>query len=663
MSIQFGVWNFDGHPVQPALLAEIAKHCSAYAADAEEFLTQGEVAFGYRPFHTTRESRIEDRPHQTGMGNIITLDGRLDNRNELIESLQFQGETAEITDLALVAAAYDRWETGAFVKLDGDWATAIWDPARKTLVLANDFLGSRHLYYSMDDHRIHWSTVLDPLVRITCQRLALNFDWIAGYLTYFPEPNLTPYGGIKAVPPGTLVSVREGVATVRSHWSFDATKTIRHRSDGEYEEHFRAVFSQAVRRRLRTDSPVLAELSGGMDSSSIVCMADALMATEPGGTPRIDTVSYYDDDEPNWDERPFFELVERKRQKTGTHIRITPEDSLYLGCDDSRLPLFPAYTDPFSKPAKAFSELLAVQGHRVLLSGFGGDEVAGGVPTPIPELADLFASGRVVHLARQLKVWALARRKPFLHLFWEVSKQFLPDGRAAFRESMGNADWLNADFMRSHGLACHGSHRRLSLFGAKPSFQGSFLMLGGLQRQLAFAPLPTTANYEKRYPFLDRALLEFLFAIPPEQLVRPRQRRSLMRRALTQIVPSEILGRNRKAFVVRGPMCAIAAKWPQISQILDDLRCAEHRIVDPQLFAKALQRARDGQEVPLVFLLRTLTIESWLRQLERFDFGVRFPISECSPCPSGADRNARSGPKSNVPTHDRFSVQPTSLLS
>jgi len=81
-----------------------------------------------------------------------------------------------------------------------------------------------------------------------------------------------------------------------------------------------------------------------------------------------------------------------------------------------------------------------------------------------------------------------------------------------------------------------------------------------LRRQLACSALPTRPAYELRYPFLDRELLEFLFAIPREQLVRPGQRRSLMRRALTGVVPPEISNRKRKAYVVRGPMAAVSSE-------------------------------------------------------------------------------------------------------
>src|SRR5207245_4201132 len=108
-----------------------------------------------------------------------------------------------------------------------------------------------------------------------------------------------PYVGIHSVPPSSSVLLRPGKHTIRKYWDFDPGKRIRYRTDGEYEEHFRAVFAEAVRRRLRSDSPILAELSGGMDSSSVVCMADTIIARGDTETLLLDTIPYFDDSEPN----------------------------------------------------------------------------------------------------------------------------------------------------------------------------------------------------------------------------------------------------------------------------------------------------------------------------------------------------------------------------
>ena len=156
------------------------------------------------------------------------------------------------------------------------------------------------------------------------------------------------------------------------------------------------------------------------------------------------------------------------------------------------------------------------------------------------------------------------------------------------------------------------------MFGPLPSFQGNVRTLDVLRRQLACDPLPLDPQREKRYPYLDRDLLEFMYAIPREQLVRPGQRRSLMRRALIGTVPDGLLNRKRKAFVSRRPLVAIATEWTSIVQMSKHMTTSFFAIVDPEDFIEALQKARRGQVVPLVPFLRTLTIEPWLAHVMKW---------------------------------------------
>jgi asparagine synthase (glutamine-hydrolysing) len=138
-----------------------------------------------------------------------------------------------------------------------------------------------------------------------------------------------------------------------------------------------------------------------------------------------------------------------------------------------------------------------------------------------------------------------------------------------------------------------------------------------VQRQLACSALPSEPPYEKRYPYLDRSLLEFLFAIPPEQLVRPGQRRSLMRRALSGFVPDEVLNRKRKAFATRGPLATLATEWTTLLQRSQPTATASLGIIDQEALSQVLQSAGSGQEIPVSLLARTLALEWWLRELQQ----------------------------------------------
>ena len=613
MSVQFGKCNFDGAPVDAGDLDKIRPLLAPYGPDGEGCICRDNLAVLFLAFHTTKESRREVQPHVSQSGALLTWDGRLDNREELIRLLG-GGVSITSTDLEIVAAAYEHWGTDSLAKLIGDWALSIWDVKNQCLILAKDFMGTRQLFYSVEKDRVSWCTILDPLVLLAGHSFELHKEYIAGWLAGFPATELTPYVGIHSVPPSSFVRLETGKRTIVRYWDFDPGKRVRYATDAEYEENFREVFSSSVRCRLCSDTPVLAELSGGMDSSSIVCMADDLMFQRgmAVGTPRIDTVSYYDDSEPNCDDRAYFTVVETKRGRTGCHIRVSAQNSLSLPFATASFMAVPGIAGD-SEGTAQLAASVSSQGNRVILSGFGGDEVLGGVPTPVPELADLLARCHIGMLAHQLKVWALSKRKPWFHLLFEAVREFLPQSLATLPQTNQPAPWLRSEFAHRYRSALVPDRSRTKIFGPLTSFQAHLKVLDILRRQVACAAPEPAALCEKRYPYLDRDLVEFLFATPSSQLLRPGQRRSLMRRAMAGIVPDELLHRRRKAFVIRGPMAYIANHWPKVLEFSQHMATSSLEIIDESVFLSALQRVRQGQQVAIVPVLRTLAIEQWLR--------------------------------------------------
>ena len=619
MSIQFGKWSFSGKAICPGDFERVRPLLAPYGPDGEGLFCKDSIGILYRALYTTKESRDEVQPYVSKSGFVICWDGRLDNRDDLVGQL---GDAVSIgcTDLSIAAAAFDQWGANSFAKLIGDWALSVWNPRDQILLLAKDFVGTRPLYYAVDGETVFWCTTLDPLVQLAGRPLRLQGEYIAGWMTLFPAPQLTPFVGIQSVPPGSFVRLSKTAQTITKFWDLGSRRPIRYRSDHEYEAHFRSVFAESVRRRLRSDAPVLAELSGGMDSSSIVCMADDLIAQGLADTPRLDTVSYYDDSEPNWDERPYFTRVEQKRSRTGTHINIASDQSLSFDVEIARFPALPGSGGRPTQVARQFADCLESGQSRVVLSGIGGDEVTGGVPTPIVELQDLLARAQLGQLARHLKAWALEKRTPWLHLLLESVGGLTPFAQARRPRHRKPAAWLQSSFVTLYRSALQGYESPLKLFGPLPSSQQNAAVLEALRRQLGCSPLPCAPAYEKRYPYLDRDLLEFLFAIPREQLLRPGQRRSLMRRALAGIVPPEVLNRRRKAYAGRTTVRALLNDPLKLREFSQNMLAESFGIVDSEAFLKALQRARNGHAIPTVTVMRTLSVELWLRRLR--DRGV-----------------------------------------
>lgn len=611
MSVQGGSWIFDSRGREIAIMDGLRSELASYGPDGGDSFRDDEIEILFRGFHETQFPPVERQPFCLTTGQVLTWDGRLDNREDLARELSGSARSFD-SDLAIVAASVGRWGPACLPKLVGDWALSLWDPGEHELLLAKDFLGTRSLFYSVGTNRVQWSSILDPLVLSAGNPFSLNREYLAGWFGTFPAANLTPYVGIYAVPPGSVVRVRKQRVRIEEFWQF-RERHIRYRCDSDYEEHFRQLFEQSVRRRLRSPAPVLAELSGGMDSSSIVCVADRVLMWHGDLTPRLDTISYYSPGEPNWDELPYVAKVEELRGHEGIHLQLEPADVFPDEGPSSYFMATPGSLQPVGKRDFEFRQILRNAGYRVVLSGIGGDEVLGGVPTPTPLFADLVLSGRWRSLAHTLFAWAVALRTPLISLLRQTLAAFFPPRFVA--RGTGTLAWLSPRFQKEHKDALRGYARRWKFFGARPSFQDNLQTLEALRRQLASYPLPAEPAYRKLYPYLDRDLLEFLFAIPPDQLLRPGQRRSLMRRALKGIVPEELLHRKRKGFVIRGPLKAIASEQARLSAIAEEMLSSALGITDSASLIETLRDVGSGGTVALPSIVRVFAIEHWLRNV------------------------------------------------
>ncbi|MGB8064993.1 MAG: asparagine synthase-related protein [Candidatus Sulfotelmatobacter sp.] len=615
MSVQAGIWNFDGRPVDRELLADISESLKHLGPDGESCHVDGSVALLYRPFHTTGESRREKQPYISHRGSVLTWDGRLDNRDELIRELGSELE-ADPTDVAIVAAAFDHWESDCFRRIVGDWAVSIWKPDQHELLFGADYMAIRHIFYYLKKDRILWSTDLSSLVLLSNDKFHIDDNYVAGYFAHAPDAHLTPYLEIREAPPGQFVCVRNGRASVERFWRFSPTLRIRYKTDAEYEEHFRHVFRLSVQRRLRSDSPILAELSGGLDSSSIVCMADDILAREGAETPRLDTLSYYDKTEPSGDDCIHFPKIEQQRGRVGIHI------------DGSRLGTSPASlecTDFSPLPgALGFGQKLDTEradavrsgGYRTVLSGIGGDEFMGGVPNPHAQLADLIVQFKFVKLTRQLMAWSLVKRQPGIQLLWQSAIDVLPPSLGQYFAKEAKIDpWIRKDFAKRTGLAIRQSevdeHFGLWLPTRRSYIAGVLVMANNMAKLTA----PVQAFEEARYPFLDQTLIEFLLSIPADQLLRPGERRSLMRRSLAGIVPQEILSRRTKQLGARTPVTILEKSWDELQSIFQRSLSSRLGYIHEAQLLKTICDARDGKSVSLVRVLWTISLEYWLRDL------------------------------------------------
>jgi asparagine synthase (glutamine-hydrolysing) len=560
----------------------------------------------YRPFHTTLESGLEQQPHRSLSGQITTWTGRLDNREELLSALDHSSKD-DFTDVGIVAAAFERWGKDCFAKFIGDWAMTIWDPINHELIFARDYIGIRTLFYHATHNGVTWCSHLAPLA-LSGVQFSLCEEYIASYFAGSPGSHLTPYNEIASVGAGNFVRIRPGHVERHNYWTFSVQPGLQTKTDKEYEEIFLHLFRQSVKRRLRTDSPILAELSGGLDSSSIVCMSDDIVQKAGASYPPVDTFSACDRDEPTEDDHLYFVRVEEKRGRAGHHVEFNSTGETYRLWRPTfiAIPGF-ALREEF---ATARSRVIAKGKYRVLLSGEGGDQVCGQSRIPRIQVADLLAQAKFSEAIQMISAWTLYARRPWIRFCYQSLAVVMPTfiQKVLYPLRKGQP-WINRKFAQQYQMI--GDLLPTNGGALSPGLRESLRIVQQLPGVVAsFTP----ESVEKRYPYLDQNLVEFLTSIPLNQLIRPGERRPLMRRALTGIVPGEILARRTKASSGRCDILFLHKHWHALEPILASPISTRLGYVDSDHWQTAVSDMKKGLIPDMVVgLLKVLSLELWLR--------------------------------------------------
>lgn len=612
MSIVFGICKPSGAFATRQELSRLASATHRYAPDGYSVVARGQIGMGFQPYHTHERSILESQPVVDAYGNMLVLDGRIDNYIDLSDLLDLRDCT--LPDSLIVLAAFQRWGEECFSRLIGDWALAIWAPDEQTLYLARDHAGTRTLYFEQTGETIHWSTYLETFFTMHGTR-ELDEHYAACYLACQPLRDLTPYHGIKAVLPAYYLKLHNGVVTQRTHWTWVATDTIRYRNNGEYDQHFLALFRQSVERRTGPGAPILAQLSGGMDSSSIVCMSDdQRIRLGASSNDLLDTISFYDDSEPDWNERPYFSAVEAKRGKAGIHVdssiferTLDPPGSAWSD------QLLPGRDRSSILREEVIDNLMRAPGYRVILSGIGGDETLGGVPTPLPELADLLVTGELSTLLSRSIAWCIPDRVPLVHMLFKTTAHLSELYFRPYRRMKPMPPWIGPPLRRLCEESIRNDVTQFERLGHMPSSIDNRLAWWSIMETLPHINHDSLSRYEYRYPYLDRDLVDFLFKVPRAQLLEPGRRRLLMRRALKGIVPEDILERRRKAFVSRNLLRLLDSRYKKVAILTSNSSFVAEGKLGRDEITRALDNAiqkREGRWAQA--LLKTAFFHLWL---------------------------------------------------
>lgn len=598
MSGIVGICSLDERPVEQQNLGRMVDTLAHRGPDGADIWIDGSVGLGHRMLWTTPESLIEKLPLVNPTKDIVlTSDCRIDNREELIVALQLNNRSSEqITDSELILGAYEKWGEECPPHLLGDFVFAIWDKRKQTLFCARDHMGVKPFYYYYKPGEVFaFGSEIKALLCLAEVPCRLNEVRIADYLNLMLEDKvITSYQDIQRLPPAhSMVLNLQGIQT-KCYWSLDPKREIKLDSDAAYAEEFRKIFTEAVRCRLRSAFSIASQLSGGLDSSSVTCVARDILNPKDRNETKLHTISTIFDIINQCDERPYINSVLEQGGFIPHYIhgdQVGPLSSLeeVFKYEDEGF-LGPSHFYPWIANRTA-NEL----GMRVVLDGLDGDTTV------------CHGTSRITELARQGD-W-----KSCIHEVKAFSPHFGVKPYAAFRnyalpylkEFATNFRWIgffqgvqlihkHFGVSRKNLIINHGikpslkqitqlwqrKHEKISNNSASynPLVKSNFAKNIGYYERIQKLdvsndkPLTTreqhwlsltqgalphvlermdlcAANFrlEVRHPFMDKRLVEFCLALPAEQKLCNGFGRMVMRRALEGILPEKVQWRPGKA--------------------------------------------------------------------------------------------------------------------
>ncbi len=588
-----GIFFRDGRSIGNQAVEQMLQAMIYRGPDGSNTWSDGSVGLGHLMLWTTPESIQEELPATEETGRyVVTADARIDNREELIDALGIREKAStEIGDGEIIVHAYRRWGDRSPSKLVGDFAYCVWDRAQRELFCCRDPFGVRPLYYHSTRGAFAFSSEIRPLLGLEWVLRRLNELMVADYLIGMPDDQtITFYREVMRLPPGhTLLVTRQG-ERMRRYWSLDPAFELTMGSDKEYSEAFRDLFVEAVRCRLRSPHPVATTLSGGLDSSSVTCVARDLLARASSGPLR--TLSLIFDHVHECDEREYIDAVLAQGPVTPMYFQADTAVALpYFDMDAPYL-----HDDPFDAPNSfAISAMtrLHESGIRVVLDGFDGDNT---VSHGYAYLAELAHKGKVMTLAREALALSSKERRPLADLLWRKGiRPLTPRGiRRLWRRFTGYGDrsWpkgalISRDFAKRMGL--DERYRSFNAFYLRPVHDARedhcrSLIWGGLTQTLETNnKIAARVCIEPRHPFFDRRLAEFCVALPHRQKIDNGWTRVIMRRGMEGLLPAKIQWRAGKIdFRPSFNYAILSVDHDRMRRLFQDSLSAIEKYVDPE---------------------------------------------------------------------------------
>lgn len=576
----------------------------------------------------------------------ITFNGEIYNHPELREQLMESGHNLKTrTDTEVIVHLYEEFGEDCVQLLNGQFAFAIWDEQREELFMARDRLGVRPLYYYQDSSlTFYFSSEIKAIMATGDVSLRISPHAMRQILTLWnPISPSTIFESIKSLPPGNSLRVtRSGQIITRQYWfpDFGNIDNSVRESQTEAATKLRALLTDATRIRLRADVPVGVYLSGGLDSSSIAALTSQLSSS----TIETFSISFTDS---NFDEASHQQLMAQYLH-TNHHTLTCTYKQIGEAFRDAIWHIETPILRTAPIPLFMLSSLVKSQNIKVVLTGEGADEVFAGYDIFKEALVRRFWSRNPDSVFRpallqklyadvntlthdQIPLLKLAfgpglmdTNNPFYshNIRWRSGAKLMlylsREYRKGSWESITEAIELPKNFEKWHPLM-------QAQFLEMKTFLSEYLLNSQGDR-------PSMAHsVEGRYPFLDHRIVEFANSLPPSYKLLGLREKHILKQAMKNIVPNEILARVKKPFRAPIHQCFFKDGEPVdwVKDFLSNRAILESGIFEANAVQRLLQKVANSETIGEVDSMALVGILS--TQLIHNKFVSHFSPSDIDP--------------------------------
>lgn len=551
----------------------------------------------------------------------VVFNGEIYNFQELKQELLAKGhQFRSRSDTEVIVHGYEEWGTGVFARLDGMFAIGLWDVRQRKLLLARDRFGKKPLYYREAAGTVHFASDIKALWLAAEKKLEVDPQAIDCFLHHLGVPQQHAiFKGVAKVLPGHWIEFKESGSRGERFWKL-SFKTKLNFSEPELIEAADDHLRKAIRRRLISDVPLGAFLSGGVDSSVVV----ALMSQESGSACRTFSVGFAEAD---YSELEYSRQVAKLYGTQHQEIMLQPDVTRDLAA------LVWEYGEPFADSSALptyYVSKAAKEYVTVALTGDGGDEMFGGYDIAraayfaayydrfTPEFlrakldgwllggSSLVENNRVIHRLKTLAVRASGRsdiRHSYSMAFNSVQRQevYHPDFAARIGDHNHHHifDDCQADLK---GLHLIDQYLLTTIASRLPNDYLVKTDVASMKNAL-----------ELRSPFLDTALAEFTAQIDPLVKVRGGHQKYLLKKVAEKYLPQEVLYRKKRGFALPLEHWLRKQFLPLLNKMLPDGWLVQNKWFRREILVRYIQEHATGKRDHTHRLWAALWLELWCR--------------------------------------------------